>query len=204
MILIAAALIISAHGWAKVQEQPTHMVEISTSGLGWSAEGLTGDIESDSLVEDAEISYGNFAINYYHTITSRFQLGGFYQRSTSEVEVKYSDNSESKTENSTMMYGLIGYYNFSDDLRNAFYLGGGIVGGSEDTETSTSEENVKYSGFAVLFGKRFSLEDYGLANLSYSPNITIAQITYQEDYEEAGIEGATYARIIPIKFDLMF
>ena len=102
-------------------------------------------------------------------------------------------------------------YNFNEDFYNSWWLKGFLGSGvlknvTEDSSKSptktTSDVGVNFVTFE--FGKRFSLNSWGLKNFSYSPSIAIISAKYNKDADDIGLKTSSSAQLNVLKFDILF
>jgi hypothetical protein len=145
----------------------THMVQTATNLSGLLS------ISDDGPGKATYFSSQYIALNYAYTIAPRFQIGGEGYFSHSEYSGRFGSTSESWS-------ALVGgYYNFSDDLNEAFYasLFGGYSWNWSHTNGSGSGRGEAKVG-RLGIGKRFPLTFINIANVSYSPEITYTRSDY--------------------------
>lgn len=143
---------------------------------------------------------------------SNFQIGGFISNELETSEVKADAGGKIKSEDKSFSIYLIGTYNFSDNFAESFYLSVGLgkeynKSETKDTTggtTDKTESDYDVTGYLVQFGKRFSLENLGIKNLTYSPGIMFHHGTVGGDLEDGGVNSITVVTLDVVKFDLLF
>lgn len=211
-ILVLCSLLLAGNVFAQ-SETPKHMVMFGNSfSAGWSGSSSTADVDSDLGIDDFNVTNGNFKINYAYTVAPRFQLGVDFESEMSTSEVKMKAGGKVKSEDRSTSLLIFGIYNFSDDLKNAFYFGAGLgkewneEEAKDSTGGTTEKSEVEYDAdtFFLTFGKRFDLKGMGIENLTYSPGITYLHGKVNGDLEDAGVNSISQFRIDLVKFDLLF
>lgn len=211
-ILVFCSLLLAGNVLAQ-SESPKHMVMFGNSfSAGWSGSASTADVDSDMGIDDYEVTNGNFKINYAYAVAPQVQIGIDFdtERDTSEVKANAGGKIESEDTSTSLL--LFALFNFSDNLYESFYLGGGFgkVWVNEETKDSTGGSSTKteseYDADSVFvtFGKRFNLKSMGISNLTYSPSITYVHNKINGDLEDAGVNSISQFRIDLVKFDLLF
>ena len=207
------ALVVVLFSLTAMADDSKHMVTFGNNvTMGWSGSAATADVDSGLGIKDFTISNGEFAVNYAYRLASRFQLGFYLSNELDEQEVKARAGGKVKSEENHFSVYLLGTYNFSDDLSNAWYISAGIGKEYSKTETTDStggtvdksETDYDVTGYILQVGKRFELKGLGIQNLTYSPSLTIHHGEAGGDLEDGGVNSLTAVTLDLIKFDLLF
>lgn len=162
-----------------------HMVRFSEVGNHNGAGDFNLAFDNDKTGSTGvETSQTSIALNYAHTVAANWQVGlGF----------AYENGNTEKSESITVS----GYYNFSTDLANAYYAGLHYTFGKD----RNSED--KISGLGLEGGKRFALGSWQGFNLTYAPNVTLAQAKTEFDAGGDDDESMNLTWNF-LKFDVLF
>lgn len=210
--IITAALMFQ--GLNAYADESKHMVTFGANGLAWSGSVEQMSTEKSSGFDSITNIADNLSLNYAYRITKQQQIGFFYQTSNSEMKFKNRDGSETKSEQEMDAYGLFTIHNFSEDLRNAYYLA--LSFSMFNTEEEVSHDYTKAEGkapietddnglnYELAFGKRFSLEQFNVQQLAYAPQVSVFYRTHGKDYDDQGVKEGVGSVIQPIRFDLLF
>jgi hypothetical protein len=190
-----------------------HMISFGTQGLGWSGAAEKIHSDSGSDFDGIEYLFHNIGLNYAYRLTSRLQLGGFYQAVHQEYRFKTA-NDVSRSENKSNSIGLFGIYNFSDELTNTFFLGLSIANfrmqeeNSHDILVAESKNPFELddSGvtYELILGKRFTLKKWGIEHLTFSPQGSVYHRTHGKDFSDQRSKEGVGLTLQVIKFDLLF
>lgn len=211
-ILVLMFTLISINVHAQ-EEQTKHMVMFGNSfNFGWNGSGSTADVDSKLGIKDYLLSEGNFNVNYAYTVAPQFQLGLDVAVQTETEEAKAKAGGKVKSEEMSRSFAVFGVFNFSENLKESFYLGAAVGKMWVDNEVkdttggSTSKSETEYDGnlFYIGFGKRFSLKSLGIENLTYSPSISFQHVELSGDLEDAGVNSISTVTLDVVKFDLLF
>lgn len=130
------------------------------------------------------------------------------------MKFKNRDGSETKSERETDAYGVFAIHNFSEELKNSFYMGIGLS--MFNVEEEVSHDFTKAEGkapietddnglnYELTFGKRFALNALNVQQLAYAPQISAFYRTHGKDYDDQGVKEGVGGVIQPIRFDLLF
>ena len=194
--------------------EPRHMISLGANGLGWSSAYERMDTKSSSPFKSVDYFLSNIALNYAYRLNDRFQIGAFYEGIHSEYKWKNRDGRTSPTEVEYNNYGIFVLYNFSDEIRDTYFAGYsfGIMNMEEENSHDFNDAEGKApfelddisSVHEAIFGKRFTLKQFKLENLSYAPTLRVYYKTHGKDFTDNGIQNGWGASIQPIRFDLFF
>ena len=208
---IALAMIASMSLASAADDQPKHIFGISSDGFGWSGMATMFEWDKDkSGIKDDEMTEGKLTLDYSYVFTNKIMLGLELRSETENREQKRENGTKIKSESSDVSVGIKVGYNFQDDLFNSWWVSGMIFGANSKSEVKDTADNSKTkfdgsgSGFTLAFGKRISLDSWGLKNISYNPTASLSSITFQDDAEDAGLEDGTSFRLDLIKIDILF
>ena len=207
-LLLTLCLMLPALAFAE-GNQPKHIFTIGTDGFGWSGLATTFDWDKEkSGIEENTYSEGNLKLNYSYVFPNRLMLGAEIMVKSEESESKDTAGDKETSEESTTEFGISLGYNFNEDIYNSWWLKGTLGSGSyeskEEDSTSTTEVEYGYTAFTLSFGKRISLDSWGLKNFSYNPSIAFTSGTVSGDAEDAGLDKFTHLKLEIIKFDILF
>lgn len=210
--LFMSAILVS--GMAFGSESPKHMVSFTNEGFGFTSSVERMETKDKSAFDSLTDLKNNFAFNYAYRITNQFQLGFHFLTSNSDTKYKTRTGKESPSEREVTSYGIFGIYNFKEDFSQAFYLGLGV--GQTLIEEEISHDFLDAEGktpmeiddailsYDLIFGKRFSLDDFGIKNLVYSPQLNLFYHSHGKDFDDQGIKYGYGFQVQPIKFDFLF
>lgn len=191
------------------QDFPRHMVVLSTTGAGASGSYEKFDPGSSSLFSDYDIWKGDIALNYTYRLDPRWQLGTFLVNRTEDREFTSREGHKGEVEFKNLHWGVNLIYNFSDDLRNAWYISPTFSWVNQEEEFDKTvfdfiedDRNIEIYEFVV--GKRFSLEPNGLPKISYSPSVSVFFARSSKDYRDNGTEDSWGVTLQVLKFDVLF
>lgn len=194
-------------------ENQKHMVMFGNDfTAGWSGAAATADVDSSLGIDELNVGEGNFNLNYSYAVAPQFQIGINVESEVNTSETKAKAGGKINSEDSVSTILLFGLFNFSDNLSDSFYLGGGfgkswIKDETKDTtggSTTTVESEYDADVLFATFGKRFNLKFMGIENLTYSPSILFSKQSIGGDLEDSGVNSLTVFQIDLIKFDLLF
>lgn len=209
-LLAAVTILISLNVFA---DESKHMITFGNNvTTGWSGSAGSADTDSKLGIKDFMVGKGEFNINYAYRFGSNFQLGGFISNELETSEVKADAGGKIKSEDNSFSIYLVGTWNFSENFSESFYFSAGIgkeynKSETKDTTggtTDKSEAEYDVTGYLLQFGKRFSLENLGIKNLTYSPSIMFHHGTVGGDLEDGGVNSLTVVTLDIVKFDLLF
>lgn len=196
------------------ENQPWHMISFGRNGLGWTATAEELDTKSNSNFKSVDYFLSDLAINYAYRLSSRVQLGSFYQNGHSEYSFKTKDGSKTRAEIETNTFGLFSLYNFSNDLNDSWYVGYSFAIANYEEENSEHFEQSEGKGpfelddisttHELIVGKRFSLRGFNVDNLAYSPQLRFFHRNHGKDFDDQHVGSGTGLNIQPIRFDLLF
>lgn len=207
-------LILIAFSTSSFAQEPFHMISFGRDGLGWSAGGEEIDTKSSSPFSSVKSFFNDLALNYAFRVSSRFQLGAFYQTSHYEYHFKQRGGNTSEAGIEEDQAGLFFLYNFNQDLNDAWYAGYAFSIATYEEENSSALQQAEGKGpfelddsntiHEIMFGKRFSLRGFNVDNLAYSPQIKFIYRTHGKDFDDNHIGNGTGVNIQPLRFDLLF
>jgi hypothetical protein len=193
---------------------PKHMISFGRDGLGWS--GIREDIKTqeDSSFHSVDYILSDIGLNYAYRLTSRLQLGVFYQGVHSEYEFDSKNSGTQSVQIESNTTGLFFHLNFSDDLNDSWYSGLGFSITSYEEENSKALEEAESKSpfelddisntYELILGKRFSLRGFNVANLAFSPQLKIFRRSHGKDFDDQRIRNGTGLTVQPLRFDLLF
>lgn len=191
-------------------ERPKHMVQLTTRGLGIGGNYEKTTPRSNSKFDDYDVTNGNIALNYAYTLRPRLQLGLAISNFSSKREYKATNGQKGKVTHDHFNVGAFAILNFSDALADAWYLGFMATYFNEEDETTNKtvlnylEDDKSGETFELSFGKRFSLERYGISHITYSPNLSVYVQRARKDYEDDGLQDMMGVNLELVKFDVLF
>ncbi len=191
-----------------------HLVSVTSAGLGWTSAYESVKPEGKSPFDAVSSLLHNVGLNYAYRFTDRIHVGVFAQSSRSTLRVKNRDSSASTSERNSLAYGVFGLYSFHEKIGDAWYAGAGLSLFNQEEEIAGDLEEAEGKGafelddrgvtFEVLIGKRFSLERWGIEDISYAPNVGGFVRKHGKDFSDQGIERGRGLTVVPVKFDLIF
>jgi opacity protein-like surface antigen len=189
--------------------QPKHIISIGTEGFGWSGMSMVFDWDNDkSGIKENVRSEGNLKLNYHYVFSNRFMLGGELNSETSRTTTRTVAGDKNRNEESNAEIALSFGYNFNEDLRRSwwakFLLGSGKTNEVTKDSTGKTERDYGYTLWGLSFGKRISLESWGLANVSYNPSMTLKSARVNGDAKDEGLDAATQVTLEILKIDILF
>ena len=210
--LLTTALLLQ--GLNAYADESKHMVTFGANGMGWSGAFEQMSTEKTSTFDSISNLADNLSLNYAYRITKQQQIGFFYQTSNSEMKFKNRDGSETKSEKEADAYGVFAIHNFSEDLKNSYYVG--LSFSMFNSEEEVSHDYTKAEGkapietddnglnYELTLGKRFSLESFNVKQLAYAPQVSVFYRTHGKDYDDQGVKEGVGGVIQPVRFDLLF
>jgi Outer membrane protein beta-barrel domain len=197
---------------AAIAQDPRNLISVDTDGFGLS--GLAGSVKFDEEktgIKDGTAGGGRLSLNYGYIFEGGFMLGIEAESETENSEVKVSSGEKIKTESSTATVALMLGYNFNSDLNSSWWVKGTfgsmsekskLTDGTDPTNDTSSTSTGSVMGFEL--GKRISLKSWGLKNVTYSPSIEYASVTFSGDKKDSGTEGLSGTQLNLIKIDVLF
>ncbi len=196
-------------GFAYGQETKHQISFGANQSLELSGSSSKAEFDSSLNVEDYVNGSGNFSVNYLYSVSEKIQLGLslYNKRSHSKIEFDSGSKSESISEDRGTYF--LFNYNFNSELSRSWYLGFGFgretfKEENEDTTGTKSDSESSVSASIFYFGKRFSLEFFGIKNLTYAPMISYHFGETSGDLEDDGIEEIRILTFDILKVDLLF
>jgi hypothetical protein len=188
---------------------PRHMVMLNQWGFGGYASYEHFSPRSDSIFDKYDILTGNIELNYTYALDSRWQMGGFFINNSQGREVKTATGKTGQIKTDNRIVGTHLLYNFSDDLYNSWLTGAVLSYHNQEEEFAKGiqdflEDDRQAVYFEALIGKRFSLKNNGLANITYSPSLSFFVANSKKDYEDDKINFSYGVNIHFLKFDVLF
>lgn len=188
---------------------PRHMVMLNETGLGGFASYEHFSPRSRSIFNKYEIFNGNLEVNYTYSLDNRWQLGAFFVNRSHERDVETNSGLRGKIETDFQILGGVLLYNFSDDLYNSWLTGAAVGYHNQEEEFDKGiqfilEDDRQAVSFEYIVGKRFSLKNNGLANISYSPSLSFFVANSTKDYEDDKINFSYGVMLHFLKFDVLF
>lgn len=197
----------------KASEDQKHMITFGRNGLGWSGGYEKLQNRESSLFNGTRYFLNDLALNYAHQFGRRWQFGAYYQSGKSEYILKREDKKEF-VDLALTIYGLFGFYNFSDTFSSAIYIGTSFSYFTLEEENSPGLSTVEGkrpfelddtgNTAELILGKRFSFDKWGIKNLTYSPNFSIYYKNHGRDFDDQKIGPGVGTTVQPLKFDLLF
>lgn len=205
LLMVLTGLLLSISSYA---DQPKHQLTFGSNyDTKWYGKSFTADVGSP--LDSWEGLDGNLSLAYAYRLTDKFQLGGAFSSRNREEEYEFRNGTKVETDDSSFSIFAIATYNFSFVLKQAWYLA--VAVGREVYETkltdsfgSSDDADYNLNVFSLIIGKRFSLEKWGLQNLSYSPMITFSGASVDGDLQDEGADTVSTTTLDLIKFDLLF
>ena len=188
---------------------PRHMVMLNETGFGGFASYEHFSPRSGSIFNEYEIFNGNLELNYTYSLDNRWQLGAYFVNRTHERDIETNRGQKGEIEADYRIFGGVLLYNFSDDLYNSWLTGTAIAYHNQEEEFDKGiqfilEDDRQAVSFELIAGKRFSLKNNGLANISYSPSLSFFVANSTKDYEDDKINFSYGVNIHFLKFDVLF
>lgn len=177
--------------------QTKHMIQFDAESINLGFLGKSKYEYKGSSVKDDDISSGFLNLGYFYAI-EQFQVGGSltYSRSRSNF-----DSNTFVSMNRSLNFG--GFYNIGK-LSESFFIGAFLGFGNSYSNSDSSEIDRNYSRSGLLeFGKRFSLESFGINGLVYSPSISFEKISYS-GIEDGDTETETNTNLNFLKISYLF
>jgi hypothetical protein len=162
-------------------------------------------------VHDQKSNVTKFNLNYNYILPNQMMVGLEFSYDNETIETKYASSKKITTEALTSTFALSVGYNFNEDFYNSWWLKGFLGSGvlknvtedsSKSPEKTTSDVGLNFVTFE--FGKRFSLNSWGLKNFSYSPSLAIISAKYNKDADDIGLKTSSSAQLNVLKFDILF
>ena len=200
IVLAVAALSMNAFA----DHHQKHMVSLSGyEGGNANAQDRSLDFSYSKDDADSEVKSQNIALNYAYAFNDQWQAGVVYKRFKKTTD---GDIGNSGDDSTTM--GLKAIYNFNG-LTNSNYLALGYqITKVEEDETPTAQDDATETKVISLeFGHRFSLGNLWGMNFNYSPSVTVAQSTLEDDAPAVTADDevkTTSVTLNFVKFDVLF
>ncbi len=195
-------------------KEPRHMVSFGRRGAGWSATNEDLETRGSSSFRGVDYFLNDLSLNYAYRVTSRIQLGAFYEGSHSEYRFRSTGGGRSTIETEVNTAGLFALTNFSSDLNDAWYAGYAFSITNVEEENSNDFENFEDKApfelddvsetHELIIGKRFSLRGFAVANLAFSPQLRLFYRSHGKDFDDQAVGNGTGVTMSPIRFDLLF
>jgi hypothetical protein len=190
-------------------EFPRHMVMLNENGFGGFASYEHFSPRSGSIFNEYEIFNGNLQFNYSYSVDNRWQLGAYFVNRTHERDIETNRGKKGEIEADYRILGGVLFYNFSNDLYNSWLTGAAIAYHNQEEEFDKDiqfifEDDRQAVSFEFIMGKRFSLKNNGLANISYSPSLSFFVANSTKDYADDKINFSYGVNVHFLKFDLFF
>jgi hypothetical protein len=196
---------------AHALEKPRHLIGVGTDGFGWSGLAITHEKdEQKSNIKDQSTSVGRMDLNYHYLWSNGWMLGAELRYTNISSEYKRPNTDEKiESEYTETAFGVSVGYNFNEDFYRSWWVkavfGGGSERDREQDATSTETDNYRTSSFGLAVGKRFSLESWGLRNVTYAPSISWTRKRYSgSDADRDGLEATSQGRIDLLRLDILF
>lgn len=211
ILTIVSILLLSTASFA--EEQPRHQVIFGNNmTTGWSGGAARAKVDSGLGIDKYDLGNGNFSLNYAYRFAPQFQIGVDISNELDTYELKAENGNKVKSEKMNSSFAIFGIVNFTEEIKDSFYLGLALgVGNNNETVktrasgTTTKDKTKSDSKFySIYFGKRFNLKFAGIENLTYSPSISYEYNKVGGDLEDEGIESLSGVTLDLIKFDLLF
>lgn len=205
-ILYLCLVLFSGLSWGKT---PRHMVMINQTGVGGFSSYEHFSPRSGSLFEKYEVFEGNVEANYTYTLDNRWQIGAFFSNHNQTRTIETTYGPEGKIQTDLQVLGAHLLYNFSDELRSSWLVGGALSYINQEEEYDKDiqdflEDDRQAVSIEAIIGKRFQLPMKGLESLSYSPALTLFIMNSTKDYADDKINYSYGFKIHFLKFDLLF
>lgn len=191
-----------------------HMISFGRNGLGWSAGAEEIEGKSSSAFDSIEYFMNNLALNYAYRLGARFQIGGFFQNTKEKYTFERKGGGGSPSEIATMVVGITGIYNFSDDFTQAWYVGANVAHFNYEDEVSHDFANAEGKNpmeqddtgeiYELFVGKRFSMKKWGINHITYSPNISVYHKKHGKDFKDQRATKGLGTTLQVLKFDVLF
>ncbi len=189
------------------------MVSFGTQGFGLSGAAERIDTNKKSPFSRVDYFFKNLSLNYAYRVSPKVQFGLFFQNIHQEYKfIKEGDGERTSTD--TNIFGLLGLYNFSDDLQNTYFTGMSIAKYNVEEENShdlgISENKAPFElddtgfNFELLFGKRWDLNRWKIERLSFAPQMGLYYRTHGKDFDDQYAGNGVGVALHLIKFDLLF
>jgi hypothetical protein len=136
-----------------------------------------------------------FGLNYAHQLSNGGQVQGLFSKKS--VDDGTNDGSE-------MTIGLGYIHNMGSDLSNTVYFAFRYLMKSTDNDKNVAgigAKDAEWTTMQVEAGKRMKAFSTGRYNWSYSPSITVSQVS---ENKEAGDETDMNITLNLLKFDVLF
>lgn len=191
-------------------EPPKHMISFGSTGFSGSASYERFSTSNSSFLKDFNILKSNLSLNYAYRLSERWQLGVFLSHSDEVRDFQTTNGKKGKVKSFTWHYGLSGIYNFSSDFFNSYYSALTLsIFNHEEEFTHGSpyyslEDDRQAEILELTLGKRFSLKNFNISNISYSPDLTVFVANSHKDFNDDGIDHSTGLIIRLLKFDILF
>lgn len=188
-----------------VQAEHRHQISFGSNyNVGWGGSASSGDTDS-KLIDEYDFVDNDLNFNYLHTLGKRAQVGFSFTSQSDITEIEVKNGSDTDLENRSSSFYLIGVYNFSDNLREAYYAGLSLGKEYYDLERrGGGDQEYDLDGVTFFLGKRWSLAPIGIENLSYSPMLSFKGARVNGDLEDEGVDHISTIRWDFIKLDLLF
>lgn len=182
----------------------------ANSNLTWNGTSATAKLNSATTIDDFDLTGGNFAVNYFYSISERLQLGFLIDNEVDESEIRLKSGTKITSEDKNTAVYILAQYNFNNSFEGSWYAGFGI--GREKSEDTTidssgannSNTSFRINGTALWIGKRFSLKSLGIENLTYSPMLSFQHGKVKGDLQSQGIDEMSIVTLDILKLDLLF
>ena len=161
-----------------------------SQGSGFSPK-FSRDVTGAASDDTTEL---NIQLNYAHSLGNGAQIQGIFGR--------YSlDNGTNDGNIMTLGVGYI--HNFSSDVANTFYAAGRymMTSCSDDDGVGVCTKDAEWTTIQLEYGRRFNVYSSGNYKWTYSPSVTLTQIT---ENEEAGDQTDMNIALNLLKFDVWF
>lgn len=200
--------------WSMAEEVPKHMVMISTNGLGASVAVERMNTSSGSKFSKVEKIPENLSLNYAYRITKKQQVGMSFQSIHNELKFEKRGGGSTSSKDKITSVGIFGIHNFDERIQGATYIAGLISYTNIEDEVSHDfsdsegkapiEHDDTIMSYEISLGKRFSLEDYNLKNLLYSPSVAVFYNVHAKDFDDQKVTEGWGVGVNVLKFDLLF